>query len=107
MAGIVGKPKEAPPAADPGSGAAFDRGAASGAIGAVNVQSCKKPDGPTGAGHVKITFAPNGTVSAAVIDSGPFPGTAVGGCIVGKFRGPHVPPFSGGAITVGKSFTIN
>jgi len=56
---------------------------------------------------VKITFAPNGSVSAAVIDSGPFNGTPVGGCIVGKFRGPHIPAFGGGPITVGKSFTIN
>jgi predicted Zn finger-like uncharacterized protein len=109
LAEAAGKPKEAPaPAAGAGGGTApFDRGTASAAIGAVNVQSCKKDGGPTGAGHVKITFAPNGTVSAAVIDSGPFAGTPVGGCIVGKFRGPHVPPFSGGSITVGKSFTIN
>ncbi|HSO34306.1 MAG TPA: zinc-ribbon domain-containing protein [Labilithrix sp.] len=107
MAGAAGKPAAAPAAAETTSGAPFDRGAASGAIGSVNVQSCAKPGGPTGAGHVKITFAPNGSVSAAVIDSGPFNGTPVGGCIVGKFRGPHVPPFGGGAITVGKSFTIN
>ena len=109
LAVAAGKPKDAP-AADPnagGSTAPFDRGAASGAIGAINVQSCKKPDGPTGSGHVKITFAPNGSVSAAVIDSGPFAGTPVGGCIVGKYRSPHVPAFGGGAITVGKSFTIN
>jgi predicted Zn finger-like uncharacterized protein len=90
-----------------GSSAPFDRGAASAALGGVSVQSCKKGDGPTGAGHVKITFAPNGTVSSAVVDSGPFPGTAVGGCIAGKFRGAHVPPFSGGPVSVGKSFAIN
>ena len=107
MGAAAGKPAAAAPPAETASGAPFDRGAASGAIGAVNVQSCAKPGGPTGAGHVKITFAPNGSVSAAVIDSGPFNGTPVGGCIVGKFRGPHVPAFGGGPITVGKSFTIN
>jgi predicted Zn finger-like uncharacterized protein len=110
LAAAAGQPKTAAapdPNAGGGSTAPFDRGAASGAIGAVNVQSCAKPGGPTGGGHVKITFAPNGSVSSAAIDSGPFPGTPVGGCIVGKFRGPHVPAFSGGAITVGKSFTIN
>ena len=107
MAGAAGQPKVAAPPPASESSAPFDRGAASGAIGAVNVQSCAKPGGPTGSGHVKITFAPNGSVSTAVIDSGPFNGTPVGGCIVGKFRGPHVPPFGGGAITVGKSFTIN
>jgi predicted Zn finger-like uncharacterized protein len=109
LAAAAGKPKET--AADTGGGggstAPFDRGAAQGALGGVNVQSCKKPDGPTGSGHVKITFAPNGSVSSAVVDSGPFPGTPVGGCIAGKFRGAHVPPFSGGPVSVGKSFTIN
>jgi len=107
MGAAAGKPAAAAPPAETASGAPFDRGAASGAIGSVNVQSCAKPGGPTGAGHVKITFAPNGSVSAAVIDSGPFNGTPVGGCIVGKFRGPHIPAFGGGPITVGKSFTIN
>ena len=109
LAAAAGKPKEAP--ADNGGGggstAPFDRGAAQGALGGVSVQSCKKPDGPTGSGHVKITFAPNGSVSSAVVDGGPFPGTPVGGCIAGKFRGAHVPAFSGGPVSVGKSFTIN
>jgi predicted Zn finger-like uncharacterized protein len=108
LAAAAGKPKEAP--AETGGGgstAPFDRGAAQGALGGVNVQSCKKPDGPTGSGHVKITFAPNGSVSSAVVDGGPFPGTPVGGCIAGKFRGAHVPPFGGGPVSVGKSFTIN
>ncbi len=104
----AGHKDEAPAApAGGGSTAPFDRGAAQGALGGVNVQSCKKPDGPTGSGHVKITFAPNGSVSMAVVDSGPFPGTPVGGCIAGKFRAAHVPPFSGGPVSVGKGFTIN
>jgi predicted Zn finger-like uncharacterized protein len=108
LAAAAGKPAaEAPKETGGGSTAPFDRGAAQGALGGVNVQSCKKPDGPTGSGHVKITFAPNGSVSSAVVDSGPFPGTPVGGCIAGKFRGAHVPPFGGGPVSVGKSFTIN
>ena len=109
LAAAAGKPKDTP--ADTGGGggatAPFDRGAAAGALGGVNVQSCKKPDGPTGAGHVTITFAPNGSVSSAVVDQGPFPGTPVGGCIAGKFRAAHIPAFAGGAVKAGKSFTIN
>ncbi len=108
LAAAAGQKPEAPqPAAGGGSSAAFDRGAAQGALGGVNVQSCKKPDGPTGSGHVKITFSPDGSVSSAIVDSGPYPGTPVGGCIAGKFRGAHVPAFSGGPVSVGKSFTIN
>jgi predicted Zn finger-like uncharacterized protein len=97
----------AAPAAAPGAG--FDRAAASSALSAIGsaVQSCKKPDGPTGAGRVKVTFATSGNVTTVVIDGPPFAGTSTGGCIMGKFRGAHVPPFSGDSVTAGKSFQIN
>lgn len=109
LAAAAGKPKEAPAETGGGGGstAPFDRGAAAGALGSVNVQACKKPDGPTGGGHVTITFSPNGSVSSAVVDQGPFPGTSVGGCIAGKFRSAHIPAFAGGSVKAGKSFTIN
>jgi predicted Zn finger-like uncharacterized protein len=107
LADAVGKPKETAAPSNPTSSAPFDRGAAAAALGGVNVASCKKPDGPTGAGHVTVTFGPDGQVQSAVVDSGPFPGTPVGGCIAGKFRGAHVPPFGGAPVRVGKSFTIN
>jgi predicted Zn finger-like uncharacterized protein len=108
LADAVGKKQEAAPSGGGGgSTAPFDRGAAAAALGAVNVQSCKKADGPTGSGHVTVTFQPDGQVQAAVIDSGPFPGTSVGGCIAGKYRGAHVPAFGGAPVRVGKSFTLN
>jgi hypothetical protein len=56
---------------------------------------------------VTVTFAPSGNVTSAVVDSAPFAGTPVGGCIAGKFRAAHVPAFSGGNVTVGKSFSLN
>ena len=89
------------------SAAPFDRGAAAAALGSVSVGGCKKSDGPTGSGHVSITFAPSGNVQSAVVDQPPFAGTAVGGCVAGKFRGAHIPAFSGAAVHVGKSFTID
>lgn len=107
LAAAAGKKPEPANTGTPSSSAPFDRGAAAAALGGVNVQSCKKPDGPTGAGHVTVTFGPDGQVQSAVVDSGPFPGTPVGGCIAGKFRGAHVPPFGGAPVRVGKSFTIN
>jgi predicted Zn finger-like uncharacterized protein len=100
------KPAPAETAAASGGGA-FDRGAAAAAIGAVNVASCKKPDGPTGSGHAFITFGPDGSVKTVEVDGGPYPGTPVGGCIAGKFRSARVPAFSGSPVRVGKSFTIN
>lgn len=110
LAVAAGKDKDTPSApANTGSLAPFDRGAAAAALGAIanNLQSCKKPGGPVGSGHVQITFAPNGSVSTANVDGGPFPGTPVGGCIAAKFRGAHVPAFSGSPMPVGKSFTLN
>jgi len=83
----------------------FDRGAAYGALGSVDLQSCKKGD--SGPGHVKITFAPSGQVTNAVVDAPPFAGTAVGNCVSAKLRGAHIPPFLGPPVTLGKSFTIN
>jgi hypothetical protein len=105
----VGKPPPAAAGADPGAGstAQFDRGAAAAALGAVNVQACKKGDGPTGSGHVSITFSPSGAVSNVVADQPPFQGTAVGGCVAAKFRTARVPAFGGAAQKVGKSFSIN
>jgi hypothetical protein len=86
-----------------------DRGAVLANLSAIaaTVQSCKKPDGPTGTGHVKITYLPDGTVQSAVVDQPPFAGTAVGGCVAGKFRSSQIPAFRGSPLTVGKSFVIN
>lgn len=94
------------PATTGGGGAPFDRGAAAGALGAVNVESCKRPGGPTGTGHVKVTFAPDGSTSAVTVD-GPFAGTDVGTCVEAKYRSARVPAFNGAPTNVGKSFTIN
>ena len=92
--------------AAPEQGGTFDRAAASGSLNSVNIAGCKKPDGPVGAGHVTVTFGPSGTVTTAVVDGGDFPGTPVGGCIAGKYRSAHVPPFSGSPVKVGKSFNL-
>ena len=87
--------------------APFDRGAAASALGAVNLQKCARPNGVRGAGHVKITFAIDGHVSAAVIDAGSFAGTAEGACIASAFRPIRIPAFCGAPVNVGKAFTIN
>jgi predicted Zn finger-like uncharacterized protein len=100
------KPTETPP---PASGNEFSRSAATSALGAAagSARSCKKPDGPTGGGKVKVTFAPSGNVTSAQVQGAPFAGTSVGGCVAGVFRGARVPPFDGSPVTVTKSFTIN
>src|SRR5262249_22126854 len=98
--------KKAEPA---GGGGDFDRAAAMSALGgaAGAAKSCAKPDGPTGSGRVKVTFAPSGNVTSATIEGPPFAGTPVGGRVAAALRGAQVPPFAGSPVVVTKSFSIN
>jgi predicted Zn finger-like uncharacterized protein len=101
--------KEEPPSGPVSSGVgSFNKDAASQALSVAASQTsiCKKPDGPTGQGKVQVTFAPSGRATTANIVSGPFGGTAVGGCVSGVFKRARVPPFSGDPVTVSKSFSI-
>lgn len=78
----------------------------------VDVKACGSAAGPSGHGHVKVTFAADGSVIDTKLDKGPsdastaFIGTPRGDCILDKFRAVHVPAFNGGPITVGKAFTL-
>jgi len=107
------EPKKEPKAEPTGpvsSGvASFNTGAASQALSVAAAQTsiCKKPDGPTGTGKVQVTFAPSGRATTANIVSGPFGGTAVGGCVSGVFKRAKVPAFTGDPVTVSKSFSIS
>jgi predicted Zn finger-like uncharacterized protein len=115
------KPEEKPPEEKPApkaeekpapaaaAGKEFDRAAALSALSsaASSARGCKKPDGPTGSGKVKVTFAPSGNVTSSTVDGPPFAGTPVGGCVASAFRGAHVPPFDGAPVSVSKTFNIN
>ena len=103
------KPAPSPaPAPKPSGGAAFDVGAARAALSAAaaNAAGCKQPGGPTGSGKVQVTFSTSGRVTSATVVSGPFGGTAVGGCVASTFRRARVPAFSGDSQTVAKSFRV-
>jgi hypothetical protein len=84
----------------------FDRGAAAAALGAVDLRGCAAPGGPTGGGHVSVTFEPSGNVADASVDQPPFAGTGVGACVERQFRAARVAPYDGGQVKVGKSFVI-
>jgi hypothetical protein len=86
---------------------AFDRGAAAGALGSVNPRTCRGLGAARGAGHVTVTFAPDGSVSNAVVDQPPYAGTPMAGCISNAYRMIRVPAFTGAPVTVGKTFTVN
>jgi hypothetical protein len=71
-----------------------------------SVQGCKKGDA-TGTGRVVVTFAPGGNVQSAAVSGPPFEGTPTGSCVAARFRGAHVPAFTGSPFSVSKSFSIN
>jgi len=85
----------------------FDRELAAKLLGAsaTRARSCAKRNGPTGTGHARITFAPDGSITAVVIDA-PFADTDVGRCVAEDMAHVSLPAFDGGPITVGKHFEI-
>jgi predicted Zn finger-like uncharacterized protein len=99
----------AAPAAAAESDQPFNMGEARARLAAVAgaVQSCKKPNGPTGTGRVLVVFAPSGAAQSAAVSGDPFEGTPTGGCVANHFRAVRVPAFGGSPFSVTKSFTIN
>ena len=98
--------KPAPPPPE-SAGPVFDRGAAARELGQVSILPCKQSKGPSGDGHIVVTFAPTGEVQEATVDRDPFKNTAVGRCIAMQYKHARVPKFAGAPVTVGKSFHID
>ncbi len=101
---IIELPSEATTNA-PASAGDFDRVDVAFALDHVHVEDCVKA-GERGGGHVKLTLAPSGLVSAATVDRGVYAGTSVGHCIEDRYRAAHVPAFTGSPRIVGKSFVM-
>ena len=85
----------------------LNRGAAISALGsaASAASGCGQEGGPSGRGSASVTFAPNGSVSSVSL-SGKFGGTGVGSCVQAAFRRARLEPFSGGPVTLSRSFEI-
>jgi predicted Zn finger-like uncharacterized protein len=97
-------PAVAPPAGARGKGD-FNTQAAREALedAAARAARCKTIDTPSGTARIAVTFAPSGQATNAIIESGPFVGTAAGTCVAAKFKAARVPPFSGDSVQVHKS----
>lgn len=78
-------------------------------MGSAKTFECKRKGGPPGRVHVKVSFAPDGTVPEAVVDLAQPPEARVGidECIVAKFRELRMPPFDGPPISIGKFIEID
>lgn len=102
--------EELPPPAPPEPEAPpFDRSVAASALNAAagSASSCREPGVPSSPVSVRVTFAPSGSVTIAVVENAPYAGTAAGGCIARVFRSARVSPFSGTPVTVHKTFQLD
>jgi hypothetical protein len=84
----------------------FDKDAAGAALGSVEISHCKKPGGPSGDGHVVVTFSPSGSAAAAYADTAPYLGTPVGKCVESAYGKARIPAFKGDPVNVGKRFKL-
>jgi hypothetical protein len=73
---------------------------------AQRAKGCHVEGGPTGTVRVSVTFAPSGDVTGASVQGAAFTNTVEGDCIAAKFRGIHIPAFSGNDFVARKSVTI-
>lgn len=80
----------------------FNRSAAVAAIGVVDVKECRA----SGQSHVTVTFNPDGSVPAAVVDSGALVGTPEADCISAKFKAVKIPAFTGPQVRIGRSLNL-
>jgi hypothetical protein len=98
----------------------FDKEAAATALSKATAaaRECSGVADPHGKGRILVSFAPDGHVSTAAIESGGLTGpdgrstaaeirgTSIGNCVEGIFRKPRVPPFSGPAVSVHRIFWL-
>ncbi|MBS2012685.1 MAG: hypothetical protein JST00_07360 [Deltaproteobacteria bacterium] len=82
----------------------FDRGCGAVAMRSARTAECHRASGGGAARvHVKVTFAPSGTVTHAVADLAQPPEAMpeVEACIVARFRELVMPPFDGPPVVIG------
>ncbi|MEO8796607.1 MAG: hypothetical protein ABI551_01870, partial [Polyangiaceae bacterium] len=76
------------PTPTPTSGGGFDQAAATKSLHGMEsiLSSCMQPNGPTGTGSVRVTFANDGSAMSSVMVGPPYQGTKVGDCAASRFK---------------------
>ncbi len=72
----------------------FDRGCGAKVMadGRRRAEACGKAAGVSGKGHVRVVWAPDGSVERVVLDENPFQNPDVERCIVASFEKERMPP---------------
>jgi hypothetical protein len=98
----------------------FDKDAAATALSKATAaaRECSGAADPHGTGRILVSFAAEGHVEGAAIEAGGLTrpdgrpigtdirGTSIGNCVEGIFRKARVPPFSGSAVSIRKTFWL-
>ncbi len=84
----------------------FDPHAARAALNEIDVSSCRASGAPTGFGHAKATFNPDGRISKVVVDEPAGMADEAAKCIGDRIGTAMVPAFKGSLITVGTTFHV-
>ena len=101
----VAKPEAGPPTDAEETPGEFNRDAARSAMfaAAAAAAGCGSSTGPSKRARVTVVMAPSGKVASVSVGA-PFAGTKIGHCAARLFRSVTLPAFTGGAVTLNKSF---
>lgn len=101
------KPEEPTEIAPPADPTAFSPGAAQAALRVLDgiLASCKRPDGKSGEGSARVTFANDGTVAGVKV-TGPLADGPEGDCVAMRYRNAKIPPFEGPPSFVEHAFRL-
>jgi hypothetical protein len=84
----------------------FRLGAGYGAVGRVDLTPCRERGLETGYVHMRVTFAGDGTVAHAAVESPTQPPPDALACIGERLEAAAVPAFEGGDVTLSKSVFV-
>jgi hypothetical protein len=84
----------------------FRLGAGYGAVGQVDLGPCRAKGLDTGYLRMRVTFAGDGTVAHATVESPTPPPPAALACVSEQLRTASVPSFEGGDVTLSKSLYV-
>ncbi|MBV9949159.1 MAG: hypothetical protein JOZ69_20085 [Myxococcales bacterium] len=85
----------------------FRLGAGYGALGRLDLSTCREQGLQPGYVHVRVTFRHSGRVVRAAVESSVAPPQGALDCIGEQLEWAMVPVFDGGDVTLSKSFFVN
>ena len=95
-----------PPAVPAETGPPFDAQAARAALARIDLSPCASHGVPSGVGHAKISFNPDGRISKVVVDDPPGLPADASRCIGDRFGALTIAEYRGSLIEMGTSWRV-